>query len=146
MQTKILITIVLILFSGVTKAQENANDIVGTWLTPGKEPAKVQIYKSGERFYGKIIWLQNAMDKDLPKVDVNNPDKTKRNNPVVGLIILTGFKFNNDDEWRGGYIYDPESGKTYNSYMYLKDMNTLKLRGYVGISLLGRTETWARIN
>lgn len=66
MQIKILIAIVLILFSGVTKAQENANDIVGTWLTPGKEPAKVQIYKSGERFYGKIIWLQNAMDKDLP--------------------------------------------------------------------------------
>ena len=146
MQNKILIAIILILFSGISKAQENANDILGTWLTPGKDPAKVQIYKSVEKFYGKIIWLQNATDNSNPKVDINNPDKTKRTNPLIGLVILRDFKFNDDEEWRGGDIYDPESGKTYSSYMYLKDKNTLKLRGYVGISLFGRTETWTRVN
>jgi uncharacterized protein (DUF2147 family) len=60
--------------------------------------------------------------------------------------MLTAFKFDGDDEWIGGDIYAPESGKTYSSYMYLKDINTLKVRGYVGISLFGRTETWTRSN
>lgn len=58
--------------------------------------------------------------------------------------MLTAFKFNGDDEWKGSDIYDPESGKTYSSDMYLKDKNTLKVRGYVGISMFGRTETWLR--
>ena len=82
-------------------------------------------------FYG----LQNVTDKGKTRVDINNPDKRKRNNPVIGLVLLTGFKFNDDDEWRNGGIYDLESGKTYSSYIYLNDMSTLKLRGYAGISL-----------
>lgn len=133
------------LLSFAAHSQNKADDITGIWLTAGKEPAKIQIYKTGEKFYGKIIWLQNTMENAKPKQDVNNPDKAKRNNPVVGLVILTGFKFDDDDEWNGGDIYDPESGKTYNCYLYLKDKSTLKVRGYVGISLLGRTETWTRL-
>lgn len=61
-------------------------------------------------------------------------------------MMLTGFKFNGDDRWKDGDIYDPENGKTYSTYMYLKDKHTIKVRGYVGISLVGRTETWARTN
>lgn len=146
MQNKIVITATFILCCVISKAQNKADDIIGTWLTSGKEPAKIQIYKSGEKFYGKIVWLQNPTDKGRPKVDNNNPDKAKRNNPVIGLVILAGFRFNGDDEWKGGDIYDPESGKTYSSYMYMKDKKTLKLRGYIGISLFGRTETWIRTN
>ena len=128
----------------IAKAQTKEYDVIGNWLTAGKEPAKIQIFKSGNKFYGKIIWLKNSTDNGKPKVDNNNPDKTKRNNPVIGLVILTGFKFDGNDEWKGGDIYDPESGKTYSSYFYVKDKITLKVRGYVGISLLGRTETWTR--
>ena len=127
-------------------SQNNADDIVGVWLTGGKEPAKIQIYKSGEMFYGKITWLKNPVENGKQRVDANNPDKTKRGNPIIGLVLLTGFKFDGDDEWKGGDIYDPESGKTYSSYMYLKDKNTLRVRGYVGVSLFGRTETWTKIN
>lgn len=147
MHSKILILIInLILVTYVSKAQNKADDIIGNWLTTGKEPAKIQIYKSGEKFYGKIVWLKIPTYNGRPKVDINNPDKAKRNNPDIGLIILTGFKFDGDDEWKSGDIYDPESGKTYSSYLFLKDKNTLKVRGYVGISLFGRTETWARTN
>ncbi len=127
-------------------AQTKADDIIGIWLTGGKEPAKIQVYKSGEKFYGKIIWLKNPTENGKQQVDANNPDKAKRSNPIIGLLILTGFKFDGDEEWKGGDIYDPESGKTYSSYMYLKDKNTLKVRGYVGVSLFGRTETWSRTN
>ena len=63
----------------------------------------------------------------------------------IGLEILRNFKFDNDDEWEGGKIYDPESGKTYSCNMSLTG-NELKVRGYVGVSLLGRTETWTRTN
>jgi len=125
-------------------SQNKADDIIGIWLTGGKEPAKIQIYKSGEKFYGQIIWLKNPTENGKQRMDGNNPDKSKRSNPIIGLVMLTGFKFDGNDEWKGGDIYDPESGKTYSSFMYLKDKNTLKVRGYVGISLFGRTETWTR--
>lgn len=128
-------------------SQNKADDISGIWLTGGKEPAKIQIYRSGDKFFGKIIWLKNPTDTGgKQKLDINNPDKAKRSNPVVGLIILKAFRFDNDDEWNGGNIYDPESGKTYSSYMYLKNWNTLRIRGYVGVALLGRTEVWTRTN
>jgi uncharacterized protein (DUF2147 family) len=147
MNPKIASLILIVsLTSFAAHAQNKADDILGIWLTGGKEPAKIQIYKSGEKFYGKIIWLQNSTENGKPKQDTNNPDKAKRNNQVVGLVMLTGFKFDGDDEWKGGDIYDPESGKAYSSYIYLKDSNTLKVRGYVGISLFGRTETWTRTN
>lgn len=142
--TSILAFATMLSFSAY--AQDKADDIIGVWLTSGKEPAKIQIYKSGEKFFGKIIWLKNPTENGKQRVDANNPDKTKRSNPIIGLVMLTGFRFDGDDEWKGGDIYDPESGKTYSSYMYLKDKNTLKVRGYVGISLLGRTETWTRTN
>jgi uncharacterized protein (DUF2147 family) len=146
MQNKVVVTAILILLSCISKAQNKADDIIGVWLTSGREPAKIQVYKSGKKFYGKIIWLKNPAENGKQRVDGNNPDKEKRNHPIIGLVILTAFKFDGDGEWKGGDIYDPESGKTYSSYMYLKDRNTLKVRGYVGVSLFGRTETWTRIN
>lgn len=137
----------LFCFSCSLHSQNKPDDITGIWLTGGKEPAKIQIYRSGDKFFGKIIWLKNPTDTGgKQKVDINNPNKAKRGNLIAGLIILKDFKFNGDDEWKGGDIYDPESGKTYSSYMYLKNWNTLRVRGYVGVALLGRTETWTRIN
>jgi len=141
----VLFIIAVIWFSFNSYSQNKADDIIGIWLTGGKEPAKIQIYKSGEKFYGKIIWLKNPTENGKQRVDANNPDKEKRGNPIIGLIMLKDFKFDGDDEWKEGDIYDPESGKTYSSYIYLKDKNTLKVRGYVGISLFGRTETWTKM-
>jgi len=135
-----------LLFLFNVQAQNKADGISGTWLTTGENAAKIYIYNSGGRFYGKIIWLKNPMINGKQILDGNNPDKKKRSNPVIGLVILTGFKFDGDDEWTDGDIYDPVSGKTYSAYMYLKDKHTLKIRGYIGISLFGRTETWTRTN
>jgi uncharacterized protein (DUF2147 family) len=147
MQSKVLIIfIAFILPFTALKSQTKADDILGIWVTAGKEPAKIQIYKSGDKYYGKIVWLKKPVDNDKPKVDGNNPDKSKRNNPVIGLVLLSGFQFDGDDEWKDGDIYGPENGKTYDSYLYLKGKNTLKVRGYIGISLFGRTETWTRVN
>ncbi len=134
------------LFSIIALSQNKPDDIIGLWLTHGKEPAKIQVYKSGEKFYGKIIWLQYPTKDGKQRADANNPDKAKRNNPIVGLVILKEFRFDGDDEWKGGDVYDPENGKTYSCYLTFKDKNTLKVRGYIGVSLFGRTELWTRTN
>ncbi|GGB15566.1 DUF2147 domain-containing protein [Puia dinghuensis] len=120
------------------------DDVTGVWMTHGDRPAKIQIYRSGDQYFGKIVYLQFPNeDNGKPRVDKNNPDERLRSRPLLGLGLLSGFKFD-EDEWNGGKIYDPQSGKTYSCTMSLKDMNTLKVRGYVGISLLGRTEVWTR--
>jgi uncharacterized protein (DUF2147 family) len=126
--------------------QIKPDDIIGIWLTQGKEPAKISIYKSGGSYYGKIIWLENPTDNGRPKLDRNNPDQNKRSQQISGLLILKDFRFDGEKEWIDGNIYDPESGNTYNSYIVLKDRNNLRVRGYVGISLFGRTDVWLRTN
>jgi uncharacterized protein (DUF2147 family) len=124
--------------------QAKADEIVGYWQTKGKNPAKIQIYKTGDRYNGKIVWLKEATENGVPKTDKKNPDKARQSRPIIGTEILTGFRFDGDDEWEDGKIYDPESGKTYSCYISLKDKSTLKVRGYIGVSLLGRTEYWTR--
>jgi uncharacterized protein (DUF2147 family) len=119
------------------------DDIIGVWLNASGE-GQIQIYKEGSRYYGKIAWLKEPNDANGPKLDKNNPDEKLRKQPIVGLVILRDFKYD-DNEWNGGRIYDPKNGKDYKCYLKLKDAKTLSLRGYIGISLLGRTEVWTRV-
>ena len=128
-------------------AQVKANDILGVWLNEDKD-AHVKIEKTDGKFYGKIIWMRDPIDEDTgkPKKDKENSDKELRSRPVLGLEILTGFVFD-DDEWEDGDIYDPKNGKTYSCYMKFNDdtKDELKVRGYIGFSLLGRTTYWTRV-
>ncbi len=84
------------------------------------------------------------MENGKPKLDNKNPDTKKRQQPIVGMTILTNFIFDGKDEWEDGKIYDPESGNTYSCNMELNGRNKLKVRGYIGLSLFGRTEVWTR--
>jgi len=126
--------------------------IVGKWLN-GKQTAHVEIYKAEGKYYGKIIWLKEpvypADDKKgmagKQKVDRENPDAAKRNQPILGLAILRDFVFVKDGLWENGMIYDPENGKDYKCKMTLESPDVLNVRGFIGISLLGRTDTWTRV-
>jgi uncharacterized protein (DUF2147 family) len=129
---------------GSAEAQVKADDIVGIWQTHGDKPAKIQIDKTGGQYHGKIVFLQFPTENGKPMVDKNNPDKSRQGDPLLGLELLSGFVFDKD-VWDGGHVYDPESGKTYSCTISLKDLHTLKVRGYVGISLFGRTEVWTRV-
>lgn len=141
---KKLIAIITVFFGTATMAcASNADDIVGIWLSASGE-GKIQIYKEGDRYFGKLYWMKEPNGpKGNPKLDNNNPDPALRNKPLLGLVILKNFRYD-DGEWSGGLIYDPKNGKEYKSYIKLKDPQTLSLRGYIGISLLGRTELWKR--
>lgn len=123
----------------------NPDDILGFWLNESGQ-AQIQIYKEGDQYFGKIIWLKvpNDPKTGLPKKDANNPDVSMRSNLILGSIILRNFKYD-DGEWSGGRVYDPQNGKDYKCYMKLKDPKKMSMRGYIGVSLLGRTEVWTRI-
>jgi uncharacterized protein (DUF2147 family) len=101
--------------------------------------------KEGKNYFGKIIWLQEPNnEKGQPKLDANNPDPAKKNKPILGSLILRNFQYDNG-EWNNGKIYDPMNGKEYKCIIKLKEPNTLNVRGYIGFSMLGRTEVWTRL-
>ena len=143
MKKTILICFSLFLFVKVFSQPVTAELVLGTWLTASGK-AKVQIYKDGDFYNGKIVWLKEPVHEDGKfKVDKNNSDKTKRDVPLLGLKLLKNFKFK-DGEWSEGFIYDPENGKTYSCFIKYRD-GKLDLRGYLGISLIGRTQTWFKV-
>ncbi|TDB68289.1 DUF2147 domain-containing protein [Arundinibacter roseus] len=135
----------LMLPASIALAQ-SPDAVTGTWLT-GSKKGHVEIYKQGSRYFGKIVWLKEPNDPatNKPKTDSNNPDPAKRKQPLVGLVNLKGFAFEGDNTWVDGTIYDPENGKEYSCKMTLRGNSTLDVRGYVGVSLLGRTDTWQRV-
>lgn len=124
---------------------ENPDAILGTWLV-GKKNAKVKIEKRDGKYYGKIVWLKEPNNEDgSPKKDKNNPDKGQRNNPIMGLQLLRNFEYEEKNTWEDGRIYDPESGNDYSCIITMKDPNTLDVRGYIGFSFIGRSDTWTRV-
>ncbi len=137
-----------LLFLGMTSGFSQtftADAILGTWLT-GTQKAAVTVYKDGTKYSGKISWLRTPNYEDgKPKVDKNNPDDKKKANPLMGLVLIKDFVFDGDTKWEKGTIYDPENGKTYSCKITMIDKDKLEVRGFVGISMLGRTQTWIRI-
>ena len=142
---KKIITMLIAFFICVnTFAQAiNKDAVIGTWLT-GSGKGKVQIYKEGEKYNGKIVWLKEPNREDgTAKLDRNNSDKILKTRPIMGLNMLNGFVFDKD-KWVDGTIYDPENGKTYSCKITFRD-GKLDVRGYIGISLIGRTDTWFKV-
>jgi len=122
---------------------QKKDDILGKWVNPSGE-GQVEIYKKGDKYFGKLAWLKEPNDQSgKPKVDVKNPTASLRSKPILGLEILKDFVFD-DDKWTDGTIYDPKTGKTYSCNMTIKSNGQLNIRGYIGISLIGRSESWKR--
>ncbi len=121
-----------------------ADSIIGVWKT-GSGKGMVRIYKEGDKYYGKIVWLKEPNDETgKPKTDKNNNDVSLRNRPLLGLVNLRDFIYKGNKVWENGRIYDPENGSDYSCEMKLTDENTLEVRGFIGVSLFGRTDVWKR--
>ncbi len=138
---------ILILFAlSLSAYAQQADDIIGTWINPSAE-GKIKIFKVGEIYFGNLVWLKNPLNNaGQPKLDEKNPDPTKRNRKVQGLLMLTNFKFDAvEKKWLNGQIYDAKNGKAYSCKMSMSGKDALDIRGFIGISLLGRTETWKRV-
>ena len=123
---------------------QNADAILGSWANPNGQD-HILIYKRGNKFFGKLDWIKVPNDESgKPKTDKENPDPALRTRADLGLELLKDFTYDGDNVYEDGTIYDPKSGKTYSCKMTVEGTQ-LKIRGYVGITLFGRTEVWTRV-
>ena len=133
----------------------DADPLIGLWATPAEDEggqAHVEISRKGDGYSGQLVWMAEPVyDSDdeqgmggKPKVDRENPDPALRTRYCDGLVILEGFVRSGTNKWTDGTIYDPNNGKTYRCKMQLKG-ERLKVRGYIGVSLFGRTAIWTRV-
>jgi uncharacterized protein (DUF2147 family) len=138
-----ILVLIFLLSINFSLYSQTSDAILGKWYNTEKD-AQVEIFKEGNKYFGKIIWLQDPKDDTgKPKVDLNNSDVSKQQRQIIGLKILDNFQFNGG-VWEDGTIYDPKNGKTYSCIIKKKDNKTLEVRGFVGISLIGRTVEWTK--
>ncbi len=143
-QSIIIISILLLAVVNTFSQNMTGDRILGIWLNEDKD-AKVEIYKSGNQYFGKLIWGKEMYEADgkTSRKDVENKDPKLRSRNLKDLIMLSGFAYH-DDVWDGGEIYDPRNGSTYSCTLKLKG-SKLDIRGYIGISLFGKTTVWEHI-
>jgi uncharacterized protein (DUF2147 family) len=146
---KIICILAVVLLALPLPGQEDvpaeADRILGTWLT-GSGKGRILITKYGDKYGGKLVWLREPNDETgKPKTDSKNPDAAKRGNPRLGLNNLLGFSYAGGGKYENGTIYDPENGKTYKCVMSLDGDDVLNVRGYIGFTLIGRTDVWTRV-
>jgi uncharacterized protein (DUF2147 family) len=146
---KLFYLILSIVMLNVAQAQTpvvpESDKILGVWEV-GSGKARVKFTKYGNKFGGKIVWLKEPNNPDgTKKVDKNNPDEANRTKPLLGFNNLLGFVYKGNSQYDEGVIYDPENGSTYNCVIELENENTLNVRGFVGVQIFGRTDTWKRV-
>jgi uncharacterized protein (DUF2147 family) len=123
----------------------SAQDITkSTWYNEEKS-AKLQFYETNGKLFGKIIWLKDPSKNGKPRTDEFNPNEKLKQAPLLGLVFLKNFEKDGEKAWKDGTIYDPNSGKTYSSNMKLVSASQLDVRGYIGISLIGKTSKFTKV-
>lgn len=128
---------------GATAVRANgtsdADRIVGRWLTEPRDGI-IEIEAVADGTYtGRII------GGDSPnRTDSHNPDPAKRTALLLGQVILKQLRYEAEGQWTDGTIYDPDSGRTYHCSVQMPDADRLKVRGFIGVSLLGRNQVWTR--
>lgn len=127
---------IALLLTSTCFAQTAPAKILGIYWSPKKD-AKIEIYQKGTQYFGKTIWAA------IQRKDINNPDKLLSQRNLLGIDLLTNFIYD-DGVYKDGKVYDPDNGKTYSCKITVEG-NTLRVRGFIGVSLFGRTEIFERI-
>ena len=146
MRNKIIAILVFTMISSLMAFGQNADDIVGLWYSQADAKNRVsivEIYKENNKYYAYSFAYQNSSDVVN---DVNNPKAELRNLPLKGLVYLYDLQFSNG-EWKGGKIYNPEQGKTYNAKANISDnKQELKIKATIdGAGIFGKTLTWKKV-
>jgi uncharacterized protein (DUF2147 family) len=136
-----LVGLVAVLLSGASSAAPAPQ---GVWLTEDGGGA-VEIFDCGELLCGQIVWQKSPLRPDgSPDIDDHNPDPALRGRPICGLQIIGGLRQTDPASWSDGWVYDPDSGKTYHVKLAMESADTLRLRGYIGVPMLGENQLWRR--
>src|SRR6478736_2099444 len=132
------IIIPILFFSWQCKSQKySATDLVGKWLVAEKS-AVITFFSDKDTYFGMTSWMQQPKDAEGKLVcDTKNPDPARRTQPLLGALLCKNFVYDGDGVWVDGTIYDSRTGKTYSCKITMKDKNTISVRGYVGVSLVG---------
>ena len=121
-----------------------AQDITqGTWYNAEKT-SKIQFYKQGNKLFGKVVWLKEPLENGKPRLDKLNSNEKLRTRPLMGLVFLSNFEADGAKIWEDGEIYDPNNGKTYSCKLTITSATTIDARGYIGISIIGRTTKFTK--
>lgn len=140
---KQVLVIVWLMLSGSVWAQHHA--VTGRWKTiddqTGKPVSIVEIYEKQNKIYGKVVEIFNPKSK-VPRCE--KCEGEDQNKPIVGLVIIKGL-VQDQDEYTHGKILDPKHGKLYKCSLSLEGRDRLKVRGFLGINLFGRTQIWERV-
>lgn len=142
MKKILLLAITVVL--GLAARSQQADQVLGQWLSEDKD-GKIEIYKTGDKYFGKLIWASKMYESDgkTSRKDEKNNDASLRTRNLKDLVLLSNFIYD-DGVYTDGKIYDPKSGKTYSCKMTMSG-EKLNIRGYVGLSILGRTTVWTRV-
>ncbi|HTI86655.1 MAG TPA: DUF2147 domain-containing protein [Alphaproteobacteria bacterium] len=134
--------LIAMLIVAAAPASAQTPTIAGIWWTPEHDGKIAIVVDPAGVASGRLIAVARAHAADS---DVHNPDASLRARPVLGLAILRDFRQEADGTWSGGTVYDPEDGRTYRGTLALDRDGRLRMRGYVGIELFGRTEILVRV-
>jgi uncharacterized protein (DUF2147 family) len=143
----ISLALIALSFVATARAQElspKLQNAVGLWQvlsSDGKPSGKVETYLQDGKLFGRVIEVRPGR---TPKDICDKCSGEYKNKPIVGMVIMRNFHPGGDD-WVDGTVIDPENGKEYKGKIWAASKDNLRMRGYVGISLLGRTESWVRI-
>lgn len=139
---KSVLAVVFLFLSSIAFAQHSP---IGKWKTiddeTGKAVSVVEIYEAKGKIYGKVIDIFNPKDR---KRVCENCSGSDHNKPLIGLTVIKGLT-KEGAEYTNGKILDPKHGRLYKCYITLENADKLKVRGYIGISLIGRTQYWERM-
>jgi uncharacterized protein (DUF2147 family) len=138
---KILLTISLLFFTSIFYSQS----VIGKWRTiddeTGQAKSIVEIYEKSGKIYGKVLEILEVKNRDRVCENCSGTDKNK---PILGMTVIKGLT-KDGEEYNSGKILDPKNGKLYKCYITIESKDKLKLRGYIGIAIFGRTQYWYRV-
>jgi uncharacterized protein (DUF2147 family) len=139
-----LAALLSVLLPTLTFGADDAASPLGFWKN---DEATFEIFADQGKVGGKIIAMREPRTPEgKDKTDIHNPDPSKRERPIIGLVFMSGFTQKSSTRWETGKIYDPKTGNTYSCFLALDGPEKIKMRGFLGISLIGRTEVWTRAN
>ncbi len=141
MRVTLLIISLLLCFTGLY-SKSQADEILGVYYTRNKD-SKVEIFKRGEKYYGKIVWLKDSIDENgKPLRDVNNPNEDLRSQRLLGLVFMKDFVYK-EGSWLGGKLYTPKYGVHVDGHFRLLPSGDAEMKA--SYFFIYRTERWERV-
>ena len=138
--------LIILLFCFFATTLIYSQSVIGKWKTiddeTGDAKSIVEVYSKSGKIYAKVIEILDLEHKNSVCIKCSGEDKNKS---ILGLIVIKGLT-KDGSEYNSGEILDPKNGKLYKCALSLESKDKLKIRGYIGFSLLGRTQYWYRVH